>query len=135
MLTKIFFCALLTGSAITLMAQRNNNEVLIERHSMATAGIQRVQADADAGNISLEGVNNSDARIEVYAWSRKNEKETKQAFKDLYDVSTTTKDGTLTISEKGKTSSTIRIYLLLYGYLYPLVPLVSWRQTVETYIV
>lgn len=102
MLIRIFFCAVLALSGCSVMAQRNNGEVLIQTQSMATAGIQRVEADADAGNISMEGVNAADARVEVYAWSRKDEKETRQLYKEFYDVTITTKNGTLIISSKRK---------------------------------
>ena len=99
---KIFVCALLALSGFSVTAQRNNDEVLIQKQSLATASIQRVDADADAGNISVEGVSASDARVEVYAWSRKNEQETKELFNEFYDLSITPKNGTLVLSAKRK---------------------------------
>jgi DUF4097 and DUF4098 domain-containing protein YvlB len=102
MTRKIMLCALLAGSVLTTIAQRNNNEVLIEQQSVAAAGIQHVKADADFGNISVEGVSGTDARVEVYAWSRDDEKETKERFNEFYDVSIASKNGTLTVFAKRK---------------------------------
>ena len=100
MLIRILVCALFSLSGLTVTAQRNNNEVLIQKQSLASAGIQRVEADADAGNISVEGVSAADARVEVYAWSRKDEDKTRELFKNVYDMTISTKNSALIISEK-----------------------------------
>src|SRR5689334_19329150 len=102
MTRTIILCALLAGTSLPLLAQRNNNEVLIEKRSMANAAIQRVDADADAGNISIEGVSSADVRVEVYAWSNDNEKDTKERFSQVYDVSIANNNGTLTVRTKRK---------------------------------
>jgi DUF4097 and DUF4098 domain-containing protein YvlB len=113
----IILCALLAGTVRPTIAQRNDNEVLIEQQSIATAGIQRVEADADAGNISVEGVSAADARVEVYAWSRDDEKKTKERFHEWYDVRIATKNGTLIVSAKrkkqrdGDVSVSLRLYV------------------------
>jgi hypothetical protein len=103
MTSKIFLFTLFAGSTLSAIAQRNSNQVLIERRSLSGSVTQRVEADADAGNISVEGVGNADARVEVYAWSRGDENETRDRFKEFYDVSIVENNGTLTVLAKRKT--------------------------------
>ena len=104
MFTRIFLCAFLAGISFTLSAQRNNEEVLVDRQSLASADIRWVEADTEGGNISVEGVPDTDARIEVYARSRGTEESIKQRYSDNYDVKINTKNGKLTVSAKRKKS-------------------------------
>ncbi|MBL7699206.1 MAG: hypothetical protein JNK79_13660 [Chitinophagaceae bacterium] len=104
MLTRLLIFAFLTTSAITLFAQRNEQEVLINSRSLSTASIRSVEAETQGGNISLEGVADADARVEVYAWGRGSDESIKQRVSDYYTVKIETDNNKLSVSAKRKKS-------------------------------
>jgi DUF4097 and DUF4098 domain-containing protein YvlB len=104
MITRILLCTLLTGSTATLTAQRHHEEILVDSQSLATADIRSVEADTEGGNISVEGVQDKEARVEVYAWSRGNEASIRERFTNYYTVKINTSNGKLTVSAKRKRS-------------------------------
>lgn len=104
MLTRIILCALFAGNVISLNAQRQDQEVKVESQSLATAGIRSVEAESEGGNISIEGVPDGEARVEVYAWGRGSEERIRQNYSDYYNVKISVEKGELTVSSKRKRS-------------------------------
>src|SRR5687768_994675 len=104
MITRIFLSALLTGSVLTLTAQRHQEEIIVDSQSLATKSIRFIEAETQGGNISVEGVSDGDARIAVYAWGRGNEASIRQRFADHYTVTINTDNNKLTVTAKRKKS-------------------------------
>lgn len=102
MAPKLILCALLFFHIHSLYAQDHNEGILIESKPLQSAGITSVKAETDNGNISVEGVRDSEARVEVYAWARKSDEKVKQEFADLYELTINTNNNTLTINCKAK---------------------------------
>ena len=102
MLTRIFLGACLSAITITACAQHNSEEVLVDSKSLSADQIRYVDAETEGGNISVEGVNNADTRVEVYARSKGNDESIKQLYAEYYDVKINTGNGTLTVLAKRK---------------------------------
>ena len=116
---KLFFCGLMLAGTFSLSAQHKDDQVLIETKSLQSAAIRSVQAETDNGNISVTGVNDNEARVEVYAWlGESSDQEVKRRFAEEYDLKMNTDDNKLTISCKVKNrhrnsrlSVTFRLYV------------------------
>lgn len=102
MITRIFLCALFTGSVFTLCAQRHQEEIMVDSQSLANKSIRFVEAETEGGNISVEGVRDGDARIAVYARSRGSEASIRERFADHYTVTINTAKNKLTVTAKRK---------------------------------
>ena len=102
MITRILLCALLTGSVVTLSAQRHQEEIRVDSQSLANKSIQAVDVETDGGNISVEGVRDENARLTIYIWGRGNEASIRQRYADLYTVTSNIENGKLTVSAKRK---------------------------------
>ena len=97
---KLLLCGLLLINFLSVNAQNRDEEVLIETRSLQSAAIKSVLAETDNGNISVAGVTDSEARVEVYAWSREPDEKVKKLFAETYDVKISTDNNKLTVSCK-----------------------------------
>lgn len=102
MFIRLCLCALLICTSYFLNAQRKNEEVLIESKSLSSANIKSVESSTEGGNILIEGVDASAAKLEVYAWSSASEETVKKRFSEFYDLKININDGKLSVSAKRK---------------------------------
>jgi hypothetical protein len=93
----LVFPALLT--ICLLQAQRNGQAPYLTK-SLTSDGLKEVRAETEGGNVSLQGVDPSQARIEVYVWADNNRElsrdEIKERLESYYDLSIESDHGVLT---------------------------------------
>lgn len=103
MLIKVCLSALLICTTCLVNGQDRDEGVLIEKRSLSADDIRNVEAITEGGNILVEGVDESSARLEVYAWSRSVSKDNmKQHFSEYYDLEMNNSNKKLFISAKRK---------------------------------
>ena len=93
--------ACLLAGITTSYAQRSDEEIMVESKSLSADQISAVDAETSGGNISVEGVNNPDVRVEVYARAYKGG-DAKQLYAEYYQVEINAQNGKLTLQAKRK---------------------------------
>lgn len=104
---KVLFHLMLAGMAISLNAQNKTGEEPYLTKSFANASIKDVDVKTSGGSISVEGVNPSEARVEVYVNANNSsdnlsKEEIKRRLEENYDLDVSLSNNTLGAIAKPK---------------------------------
>ncbi len=106
MKARLFFLMLIFAN-LMLQAQDRDGKTPFLTKSLANESIRKVQVSSTGGNISVSGVNPSEARVEVYVGpnnngNRMSDDEIKKRLEENYELSISVVDNTLTAIAKPK---------------------------------
>ena len=105
---KVFLILMISFTASALFAQYNSKEPFLTK-SLASDAIKDVEVETSGGNISVEGVDASQARVEMYIWpSNKNngasvsKEAVQKTLDEYYDLKLDASGNKLTVIAKSK---------------------------------
>jgi hypothetical protein len=105
---KIIFMAALATLTLPALAQNYNPEEPLQTKSLSNSGIRDVYAETSGGNLLIEGVSESEARVEVFVWPGNNrdrkmtKEEVEKRLAEEYTLTITTDDHQLKVIAKRK---------------------------------
>jgi hypothetical protein len=104
---KYFFLLLSANICLAVSAQNRSEKEPYLTKSLSGEFVSSVMAETSGGNISVNGVSSSEARVEVFVSQNNNRsklptEELKSRVNEDYDLDISVKDGKLTVTAKAK---------------------------------
>lgn len=103
---KLLFHLMLAGMAVSVNAQSKTGKEPYMAQSFANASIKDVDVKTSGGSISVEGVNPSEARVEVYVNGNNSDdlskEDIKRRLEESYDLNISLRNNTITAIARSK---------------------------------